>query len=463
MITFSRTSTGVALSSNDRVHRLIEQGWPDDVRLYDSCRVPFITLEDPNAKIKGSRDPLGVQPIWSAFGRHVVTNLTTQSTSVRGFTILLLGRYFAADLLDRGMATREDVLDIFLRMEQIGAYVRHVAHGVNGGIRGIERVQRFVDEQRGNVIIAADRRGMILSDQKVYGLWGLYSVPARTSGLIPDGALDVMPDVREFVEQHYIRRLNGSAGKLTKLLTNDGRLRTNDRDPIFAALAPILDPRFSDDELEFYGSFLRDGRRVRDADTGRQERFRELLESDASLEASTGRAEILDLAKRARSRDEGLSVALDRIAHLEALLAPTAALFQHILGRHGQQVASVADEIRSVWGSSVPNLDRVAFGELLDEIESTSTKATRSAMDQVHASLNEGDFECAIEGLLSWNEVVTTTRGSAPWARIGDGRRLDVRYRGPERLLPSTDEIQDLWMNSYFIDALKDVTHQLQH
>ena len=33
----------------------------------------FLTLEDPNAKIKGSRDPLGAQPIWAAFGRHVVT------------------------------------------------------------------------------------------------------------------------------------------------------------------------------------------------------------------------------------------------------------------------------------------------------------------------------------------------------------------------------------------------------
>lgn len=425
--------------------------------------MPFITLEDPNAKIKGSRDPLGVQPIWSAFGRHIVTNLTTQSTSIRGFTILLLGRYLAADLLDRGMATREDVLDIFLRMEQVGAYVRHVAHGVKGEIRGIERVQRFVDEQRGNVIIAADRRGMILSDQKVYGLWGLYSVPARTSGLIPDGALDVTPAVREFVEQHYISRLNSSAAKLRKLLVDNGRLRTNDGDPIFATLAPILDPRFSSDELDFYGSFLRDGQYVKDADTGRQERFRELLESHATLESPTGRAEILRLARRARSRDQGLSVALDRIVHLEAFLAPTAALFQHLLGRHGQQVTSVADEIRSVWGSSVPNLDRVAFGKLLDEIESASTKATRSAMDHVHASLHEGDFECAVEGLVSWNEVVTRTRGSAPWARIGDGRRLDVRYRGPERLLPGTDEIQDLWMNSYFIDALKDVTRQLKH
>ena len=173
--------------------------------------VPFLTLEDPNAKIKGSRDPLGVQPIWAVFGRHVVTNLTTVTTSVRGFTTLLLGRYFAADLVDRGMATREEALDIFLRMEQICAYARYVGHGDDGDIRGIERVKRFVDEQDGRVAIQADRRGMILSDQKTYGLWGLYSVSARRSGLIPEGSLDVSPDAREFVERHYVRPLNGAA------------------------------------------------------------------------------------------------------------------------------------------------------------------------------------------------------------------------------------------------------------
>ena len=429
---------------------------------YTFRKVPFLTLEDPNAKIKGSRDPLGVQPIWTAFGRYVVTNLTTQSTSIRGFTILLLGRYFAADLLDRGMSTKEDALDIFLRMEQVGAYVRHVAHGVQGEIRGIERVQRFVDEQHGNVVIAADRRGMILSDQKVYGLWGLYSVPARTSGLIPDGAFDVIPSAREFIERHYISRLNGSAGKLRKLLTEGGRLRTNDRDPIFAALTPILDPRFSSDELEFYGSYLRDGHNVPGAAAGRQELFRKLLESDAKLEELTGRREILHLAKRARLQDEGLSVSLDRIALLEAFLAPASVLFQHLLTRHGQQVTNVAEEIRRIWGSRVPNLDKVAFEELLSEIKSNSTEAIGSCMGQVHAALQAGDFETAIDGLLCWNEVVTQMRGSAPWARIGAGRRLDVRYRGLERLLPEKDELPYLWMNSYFIDALKKVTQQLK-
>ena len=62
---------------------------------------------------------LAAKPIWAEFGRHVVTNLTTQSTSVRGFTTLLLGRYFAAELVDKGMANREEALDVFLCMEQL--------------------------------------------------------------------------------------------------------------------------------------------------------------------------------------------------------------------------------------------------------------------------------------------------------------------------------------------------------
>ena len=185
---------------------------------------PFLTLEDPNAKIKGSRDPLGVQPIWAVFGRHVVTNLTTQSSSVRGFTTLLLGRYFAAELVDKGMASREDALDVFLRMEQLSAYVRHVAHGVEGEIRGIERVRKTVEETRGRVPIHADRRGSILSDQKVYGLWGLYSVSARTSGLIPEGALDVTEDTRAFLKRNYIDRLDGAAWPLLRLLARGGTL-----------------------------------------------------------------------------------------------------------------------------------------------------------------------------------------------------------------------------------------------
>jgi hypothetical protein len=59
---------------------------------------PFLTDLDSRAAVKGSRDPLGLQQIWARFGRHVVGNLNTVSNSVRDFTVLLLGYYFAEQL-----------------------------------------------------------------------------------------------------------------------------------------------------------------------------------------------------------------------------------------------------------------------------------------------------------------------------------------------------------------------------
>ena len=424
--------------------------------------VPFLTLEDPNAKIKGSRDPLAAQPIWAAFGRHVVTNLTTQSTSVRGFTTLLLGRYFAAELVDKGMANRDDGLDVFLRMEQLSAYVRHVAHGVAGDIRGIERVRKTVDETRGRVPIHADRRGWILSDQKVYGLWGLYSVSARTSGLIPEGDLDVMADTRAFLKRNYVDRLDGAMQPLLRLLARGGTLDTRTKDRVFSALADILTPAFNKDEVGFYGRLLRDGCDVSGGSPERQGRFRTLLEKETDLDALVGRAELLSLVKAAAGVDEELAGRLERIAYLEALLAPAEALFQHILARHGQPVEDVAAVISKHWGPRVPNLDRTAFAELIAEIRARSDSAIARAMDACHEALATGDYTSAIRTLLDWNSVVMETRGAAPWVRLGDRRRLDVRYRGIEPRLPDRDELPELWRNSYFIDALKLVTRQLR-
>ncbi len=81
------------------------------------CRIPFLTDIDSRAAIKGSRDPLGVQPIWTKLGRHVVGNLTTVSTSVRDFTTLLLGYYFAERVAESGGGDSD--LAVFLKWEQL--------------------------------------------------------------------------------------------------------------------------------------------------------------------------------------------------------------------------------------------------------------------------------------------------------------------------------------------------------
>ena len=74
----------------------------------------FLTAIDPRAAIKGSRDPLGLQPIWTSLGRKLVGNLTTVTTSTRGFTTLILGLYFADELTSAGVVGEADRAAVFI-------------------------------------------------------------------------------------------------------------------------------------------------------------------------------------------------------------------------------------------------------------------------------------------------------------------------------------------------------------
>jgi len=422
----------------------------------------FLTLEDPNAKLKGSRDPLGAQPIWAAFGRHVVSNLTMQTTSVRGFTILLLGRYFGARLIDEGRVSFEDALDVFLRMEEIGAYARHVAHEVEGDIRGIERVRSFVEEKKGRVDIQADRRGYILADQKITGLWGLYSVAARVSGWISPGSVGIEPVARAFVESHYLPILAPALEDLMRLLERGGTLNVRGRDSAFKAVAAVLPERFTPNEIDFYGEYLRDARHVAGFPSGRQERFRTLLEAETNLDGPIGREEALGLVEAAQPVDPELSRLLERIVKLEALLAPAGAIFDFILNGQGQRIDKIATDLVDRWGRGVPNIEPSSFRDLLPEIAAASNKSIAGTIDKCQSALARGAFADAVRLLMDWNSAVMRERKAGPWVALDAAGRLDVRYRGAEQELPNSEVLPTLWRNGYFIDSLKRITRQLQ-
>jgi len=115
----------------------------------------FFTEVDPEVALKDSRDPLGFQPIWSHFGRKLVGNLTTVTTSVRGFTTLLLGHHLASRLVDSGEVPAVEYIESFLRFEQIAAYSRiawaeETGDAVNA-IRGIRRVEARYKNGHGRV------------------------------------------------------------------------------------------------------------------------------------------------------------------------------------------------------------------------------------------------------------------------------------------------------------------------
>jgi hypothetical protein len=424
--------------------------------------MPFLTLEDPNAKIKGSRDPLGAQPIWNRFARHVVTNVTGAANSVRGFTILLLGRYYASRLIESGAVPKEQALDVVLRMEQIGAYARHVGHGVDGDIRGIERVKALLQEHQGRPYIEVGQRGRILSDQRVYGLWGLYTVSARVSGLVPEGPIGVTEPVVELIEQVYRPRLARIEPQLLKLLASGGRLDTKGRNPLFRMLCELLPEKLSPPEVNFYGRYLRDARETEGAGSrGVQARFVELLTAHTDLDHRLTREEAVALAEAAAKTDSELAESLRRVTQLEALLAPADALFDYILTRDGKTPEELGEKLVEHWGPRVPNLDPETFSGLLPEIESASSEIQARTMKVCHSALAGGKYSEAILHLLDWNADLMKSRKAAPWARMSANGRIEVRYRGAETLLPEEGELGTLWKNQYFVDSLKRITRQL--
>ncbi len=422
----------------------------------------FLTLEDPNAKIKGSRDPLGMQPVWVSFARHLISNLTTQSTSVRGFTIFILGRYFANLLVEDRALSREKVVDVFLRMEQLGAYARYVKHSVQDDIRGIERVKAFVHDNKGRVYIEPNKRGMILSDQKVYGLWGVYSAASRVSGLIPDGPLGIEDETRKFIERNYSPRLADVMTPLRRLLVEGDQINVkNNR--IIDVMSKILPPHFTKEEFSFYSDYVSNGSHVKSDAGDRQARFCRLLENYAKLESGVGREEVVLLKEKAGKRDEPIARYLDRIICLESILAPADAIFGFVLTQNEQTPKEASLKLMNAWGKSFPNLNKDNFNTLVPEIEKASSKPIASAMKRCYISLANGDYNEAIMSILEWNKRVMEERKSSPWVLLSDRGRIDVRYKGLDSVLPDGDKLPSLWRNNYFIDSLKNIIRQLRN
>jgi hypothetical protein len=320
----------------------------------------------------------------------------------------------------------------------------------------------MLEEHDGVPYIDTSQRGRILSDQRVYGLWGLYTVSSRVSALVPEGPIGVTPPVAQLIEKVYRPCLGRVEPQLLKILAVGGRLDTKGKKPLFVALCSLFPEQLTGEEITLFAHHLRDARETAGAGTsGLQARFAVLLAKHTNLEQRLTRPEAVAMAEAAAPDDSALAERLWRIIRVEALLAPADALFDHILTRNGQTPEQLAVRLEQDWGPRVPNLDPDAFNALLTEVEAASTPVQARAMRDCHTALAAGRYDESIRALIEWNAEVMKTRKSAPWVRLSGSNRLDVRYRGAEMLLPKEEELGTLWHNQYFVNSLKSITHQL--
>lgn len=432
-------------------------------------RLPFLSDIDPRARVRGSRDALGVVPLWSHFGRHVVGNLTTVSTTPRGFTTLLLGYHFARTVQERSNAGSEVILPAFIRFEQLASYCRwHV--NTDGDFRGIERVRSRLEEGT-DVRLSADLRDQILASQKTYGLWGLYSNAARSSGWLEAQESLLTPTAREFVEKRYIPRLEEFAGRecneiLQLLSGGPARLRLEKRHRKLAqGLARLLSREFLAEENDFYWRHLVEGGPT-DATGGLQPAFARLVFQHFRDEPEFDRKELRFLIQKAAKAGGELAELADRLSridHLESLLVPVGSAFGFLLSRNAGRLDAIAGELAGAWKDAFAKLDLHAVGALEKEIaESFGDAATGRRWTELARALKVSDYGGFLRLLLEQNAFVMRSRnGSDPWARVVRGK-LDVRFRDESYGLIPRAELANAWRSNFFLNPLQTMVHSLR-
>ena len=309
----------------------------------------FLTEIDPRAAIKGSRDALGFTPIWARFGREVVGNLTTVTSSLRGFTTLLLGLYFADRAVASPRTSEEDRSNLFLKFEQLAAYSRLALGRENGDasvILGSVRATRRLRDNGHSVPISASVDGQILSNQRTNGLWGLYTVAARESGMVERDEHTLTPWAQKLVESEYLPRLSYTGSKDGAQVLGFLAKESSAFEPkgvhrqLAKALAAILSAKLGRSEGRFYEQgFVRGEADGFNTTFGRQAALWEILVemNDGGVfawETPFGFEELREAHKQVESRgNETLASALEHIEVLEPFFVAMAELLAMSSGK----------------------------------------------------------------------------------------------------------------------------------
>jgi hypothetical protein len=430
---------------------------------------PFLTALDERAAVRGSRDPLGTQQLWASFGRRVVTNLTTVSTSLPDFVTLLIG-YWLVDQVADSRAERRDA-DVFLVWEQLAAYARYLRLD-DTGIRGIERVRLKASSSR--IPISPERGDQILGDQRTYGLWGLYSSPARVSGLLNREPPWLTDRAREVIESVYAPRLAsvwGANARHLVDLVSQGRAQIEPRAAKWTARLDSVAECIELSELipverETYRDTLVHGVAGDPTRPAQILLARLVLESGPDDDGYSTLAAISRLEARAASTAgeaaSQLARSLRKIITCERVIAPATSVFSFLLAQDGWRIEDVASEIDAHWESTRPPIDTAAVSAMAGEMAADDTAPDaddgRDRWLHIAEAFTAEDLVPVLRLLVEQNMAVMRRRGGAPWVEIDADGIVGVKYRDDQSYLPTAEQLPLWWRNPYFIPSLAAIT-----
>ncbi|MEC9040741.1 hypothetical protein SAMN04487869_12641 [Marinobacter sp. DSM 26671] len=392
--------------------------------------MPFLSLLDDRAKPKGSRDPLGFELVWTHFGRKVVGNLTTITSSVENFTVALLGFYWAHQI--HGNADKDSrerlIRETFLRYEQLAAYLRYQSGSKE--IMGITRVHKNMTAQAGSLAISL--KAQILSNQASYGLWGLYSSALKDSGLVEGSDRKLTAEGMDLAAT-IAQGLN--ANEFIQLFRVDGQLSRHECE----RLAPQFWHAIRKETVrQNLTHILLRGRHNQSASV--QEGLFAATEKLVRAGKLTGKfSQNLNQVQSVGSPE--LQKCLEEIQRVERVLVAANNVFYYLLTQDHRPVSSVVEQIES---------QAYDYEHLPETLPQGMTR--RSSLCEINDNLRARNHWGAVSAVIKLNAEVMKARGGAPWVTY-DGDILNVKVKSETAVLRSREALLDDWDYDYFLGS----------
>lgn len=404
----------------------------------------FFTLLDDSTRPLGSRDPLGVEYVWSTVGRELVGNLTTITSHLDNFVFSLLGYHLCRDVV-RGIAD----WDLFQRFEQLTSRAR-IANGLTG-VLGVERISR---SSSAPVVLGTSRAAMILSNQRQAGLWGLYTTALVGAKLLHDNRTTTESG-RQLAEAF----LKDAPNRSWQIALN--KSEQNVSPEVFRSVRIWVDHILKKATKHQY-TLAKALLEIHGSPTDKQQEMYNMgvdfLKSDQPKGARS-------FIKWVANESSILGDYAQRVMRLDNALVLASTTFSWLLGNHGKSKEDVCQELGQQmqhWpyqDTLIPDFSR--------EIDNKQWHSRASGIEQFCARMKASDWEAAIDCLLAHHEAVMASRGGVPWCSW-EGEQFKVMLSTRPGTLPAGSEISsdafESWMQKqtfgYFLGSFLAILQQ---
>lgn len=404
----------------------------------------FFTLLDDSSRPLGSRDPLGIEYVWSTVGRELVGNLTTITSHLDNFVFSLLGYHLCRDAV-RGIAD----WDLFQRFEQLTSRAR-IANGLTG-VLGVERISR---SSGAPVVLGTSRAAMILSNQRQAGLWGLYTTALVGAKLLRDDRTTTESG-RQLAEAFLKDAPNRSWQiALDKSEQNIGP-------EVFKSVRIWVDHILKKATTHQY-TLAKALLEIDGSPTDKQQAIYDMGVSFLKSDQPKGpRLFIQWLANKSPI----LSDYAQRVLGLDNALVLASTTFSWLLGNHGKSKIDVCQELGQQmqhWPYQDPLVP-----DFSQEIDSQEWHTRAHGLERFCTHMKTSNWEAAIDCLLEHHQAVMASRGGVPWC-TWEGGQLKVMLRTKPGTLPAESEISpdafEGWMQKqtfgYFLGSFLAILEQ---